>query len=153
VWVVPFGLTVLMDWCKKYGFCTMCDKLPTCRLFVNLNPWSRVIYRLIIVHQVKTFPAFYGNRRFIAVFSRARHWTLTCVSWIQSTPSRLLSLRFSLILYSIYTLVSSLEGFQLQVCISFKSYLCVPRAPPIIVLGLGIQKYFWRLQITKLRIM
>jgi len=33
------------------------------------------------------FPVSYGNRRFITVFTRARHWSLSRSAWIQSTPS------------------------------------------------------------------
>jgi len=43
---------------------------------------------------VKKFPAFYGTRRFITVFARARHWA-RC---IQSTPSHPVSPRSILIL-------------------------------------------------------
>jgi len=29
----------------------------------------------------------HGNRRFITVFTKARHWTLSWASWIQFAPS------------------------------------------------------------------
>jgi len=38
-------------------------------------------------------PCFYGTRRFITVFKRARHWTLSWTTWIQYTPSDTISLR------------------------------------------------------------
>jgi len=38
------------------------------------------------------FPAFYGTRMFIAVFTKFRHWTLWPVIWIRSTFSHLIAL-------------------------------------------------------------
>jgi len=32
-------------------------------------------------------PALHGSRRFITAFTKARHWSLPWVSWIQSTLS------------------------------------------------------------------
>jgi hypothetical protein len=54
----------------------------------------------MVAQLVKKFPAFYGTRRFMTVFTRARHWSLSWVRWIQSTPSHLISLRLILILSS-----------------------------------------------------
>jgi hypothetical protein len=34
--------------------------------------------KLPIVQPLKNFPAFYGTRRFITVFTRALHWSLSC---------------------------------------------------------------------------
>jgi hypothetical protein len=39
----------------------------------------------------------YGTRKSIIMLARARHWSLSWVRWIQSTPSHLISLRFILI--------------------------------------------------------
>jgi hypothetical protein len=41
---------------------------------------------------------FHGNRTFITVFTRARHWSLFWTRWIQSTPSHPITLRYILIL-------------------------------------------------------
>jgi hypothetical protein len=42
-----------------------------------LTPWSRILLKdFISIQEVKTIPALFGNRRFITVFTRARHWTL-----------------------------------------------------------------------------
>jgi hypothetical protein len=39
--------------------------------------WSSVLLeKLPIVQILKNFPAFYGTRRFITVFTRALHWSL-----------------------------------------------------------------------------
>jgi hypothetical protein len=36
-----------------------------------------LLEKLPIVQPLKKFPAFYGTRRFIAVFTRALHWSLS----------------------------------------------------------------------------
>jgi len=59
---------------------------------------DRVLEKLIVTQLVKRFPAFYGTRRFITVFARARHWPLSCSRCIQSTPSHPVSQRSVLIL-------------------------------------------------------
>ena len=43
-----------------------------------LTPWSRVLLeKLTGLQLVKKFPAFYGTRRFITVFTSARHLSLS----------------------------------------------------------------------------
>jgi hypothetical protein len=50
---------------------------------------------------VYKFPVSYGTRRFITVFTRARHWSLHTARWIQSTPSNCFpKIRFNIILPS-----------------------------------------------------
>jgi hypothetical protein len=50
-----------------------------------ITPWSRVLLeKLIGSQQVKKFSAFYGTRRFITAFTRARHLSLSWPSSIQS---------------------------------------------------------------------
>jgi len=50
----------------------------------NPTPWSEVLFEKLTVSQVvKQFPAFYGNRRFITAFSRARHLSLFWARSIQ----------------------------------------------------------------------
>jgi hypothetical protein len=42
----------------------------------KLTPWSRVLLEKLTVTQlVKKFPAFYGTPKFIAMFTRACHWS------------------------------------------------------------------------------
>jgi len=48
----------------------------------------------------RKFPTFYGTRRFITVFARARYRSLTWHRWIQSTHFHPISLRSILILSS-----------------------------------------------------
>ena len=51
------------------------------------TPWSRVLLEELIDFQlVKTFPAFYGIRRFITAFASACHLSLSWASLIQSIP-------------------------------------------------------------------
>jgi hypothetical protein len=42
----------------------------------NHTTWYKVFEELIAVQSAKKFPAFHGTRRFITVYTRARHWTL-----------------------------------------------------------------------------
>ena len=67
-----------------------------------LTQWSRVLPAKIKNPQlVKKFPEFYETRRFITVFTRARHLSLSSVRSIQSTsPSHLLNICFNFILPS-----------------------------------------------------
>jgi hypothetical protein len=52
-----------------------------------LTPWSRVLpEKLKGPELLKKFPAFYGTRRFITAFTRARHLSLSWARLIQSTP-------------------------------------------------------------------
>jgi hypothetical protein len=46
------------------------------------------------------FPAFYGTRRSINLFTRALHWSLSWATSIQSTPSHSISPRQTLILFT-----------------------------------------------------
>jgi hypothetical protein len=42
------------------------------------NSWSRALLeKLPTVQPLKKFSAFYGTRRFITVFTRALHWSLS----------------------------------------------------------------------------
>jgi hypothetical protein len=71
----------------------------------KLTPCSRVLLeRLRVTQLVKKFPAFYGNRRFITVFTRARLSLLSRVRWIQSTNSHPIFLRSTIILSSRFRL-------------------------------------------------
>jgi hypothetical protein len=55
------------------------------------HSWSRTL----IVQLLKNFPAFYGTQSFIAVFTRAFHWSLF---W--AIPCHPISLRSNLILFT-----------------------------------------------------
>jgi len=48
------------------------------RHIVSITPWSRVLLEKLVVTQlVKKYYYFYGTRRFITVFTRALHWSLS----------------------------------------------------------------------------
>jgi hypothetical protein len=61
----------------------------------------------------------FGTRRFISVFTRARHWPLSWAKCMQSTPYHTISLRSILILFSHLHLglqvVSSLHVFSTKI--------------------------------------
>jgi hypothetical protein len=105
-------------------------------------PCNRVLSeKLIVAHIVKKFAVFYATRRFITVFTAARHWALSWAWWIHFTPSHPTSLRSIPILSSHLRL--SLQVFGPKICIDFSSPMCVLHAPstcfliwlPIIILG------------------
>jgi len=45
-----------------------------------------------MTQSIKKFRNFFGTRRFITVFTRARHWSAFWARWIQSTPFHRISL-------------------------------------------------------------
>jgi hypothetical protein len=53
------------------------------------HSWSWAPEKQPIVQPLKNFPAFYGSRRFITVFTRALHWSRFWARSIQSSPSYL----------------------------------------------------------------
>jgi hypothetical protein len=63
------------------------------------TPWSRVLpEKLKRPKLLKKLPAFYGTRRFISAFTRARHLSLSWARLIQSMPpSKLLKIHFNII--------------------------------------------------------
>jgi hypothetical protein len=65
---------------------------------ILLTPWSRVLLeKLTNLQLAKKFPTFYGTQRFITVFTRARHLSL---SWARSIPFHYLTIHFNIILLS-----------------------------------------------------
>jgi hypothetical protein len=66
-----------------------------------LAQWCRTLFEKLLVTQlVKNIMLSYGTRRFITVFTKARHWTLSWSSRIQFAPSIPISLRSILMLSS-----------------------------------------------------
>jgi hypothetical protein len=87
---------------------------PLCVNFI-LTPWSEVhLWKLVVAQLVRKSPSFYGTRRFITVFTRAR-----CS---QSIPSYPVCLRFILIIFFRLrlnlTMVFSIQVFQLEFCMN-----------------------------------
>jgi len=54
----------------------------------STQPCSRMLEKLAAPQLVKKFPAFYGNWKFITVFTTARHLSLSWARSIQSTPTQ-----------------------------------------------------------------
>jgi len=54
--------------------CPFTISIKTNQLTNQLTPWSKVLLeRLLVTQLVKKFPAFYGTRTLITVFTTARH--------------------------------------------------------------------------------
>jgi len=56
-----------------------------------------LLENLTVTQLVKKFSAFYVSLRFITVFTRVRHWSITWAKWIQSTLSHPCFVRYILI--------------------------------------------------------
>jgi hypothetical protein len=89
----------------------------------SLSTWSRVLlYKLSVTHMIKKFSSFYGTRRFVTVFTRVLHWTLSWVKWIQSTPSYpIFSIHFNIIL----PFMSRYTEWSLHFRYSSQSSVCI----------------------------
>jgi hypothetical protein len=60
--------------------------------------YEALLEKRLIVQSLKNFPAFYGTRRFITVFTIALHWSLSLARSSESILSHPISLRSILIL-------------------------------------------------------
>jgi hypothetical protein len=68
-------------------------------LLLELASWSwALLDKLPVLQLLKNFPAFYGSRTSITVFTKALHCSLFWVRSIQSTPPHPLSLKINLTL-------------------------------------------------------
>jgi hypothetical protein len=81
----------------KINYCGLLFYLLYTASLTHSWSWAH-LEKLSIVQPLKNFPAFYGTRRFITVFTRALHWSLFRARSIQSIPSLPVSLRSILIL-------------------------------------------------------
>jgi hypothetical protein len=54
--------------------------------YYYLRSWA-LLEKPAIVQLLKNFPAFYGTPRFITVFTKAHHWSLSWARSIQSIPT------------------------------------------------------------------
>jgi hypothetical protein len=68
--------------------------LPT----YQLSPWSWNLEKPAVAQLLNDFPTFYGTRRFIIMFKRSCHWSLSSARWIKPMSSHPISLRYILIL-------------------------------------------------------
>jgi hypothetical protein len=103
---------------------------------------------LIVAQLVKKFPACRGTRRFITVFTRARHLSLPWTTWIQFKLSHPIYLRFILIFSSNLCLLISNDlltsVFGLNLVYIFISSIHATR-PLIISFDLIIPKYLLKI--------
>jgi hypothetical protein len=52
---------------------------PEYIFFIRLHPWNWfLLEKLPVAQLLKNFPIFYGTRRFIILFTRTHHWSLSC---------------------------------------------------------------------------
>jgi hypothetical protein len=124
----------------------------------KLTPWSwALLEKPPVAQTLKRFPTFYGTRRFITVFKRALHWSLSWARSVQSTPSHPISLR------SFLTLPSHLRlgflsgpfptGVFTKILFAFLFSSCMPHACTLHTPWLNHSNYIWRrVQVMKLLI-
>jgi hypothetical protein len=92
--IPPLPQYAFMAWCSVKKHRDNFLPLPFTIVKIQLTPLTRVLLEKLVVTQlVNKFSTFYGTRRFIIVFTRARHWSLSSARCIQSTPSHLTSPR------------------------------------------------------------
>jgi hypothetical protein len=118
--------------------------------------WSwALLENLSIVQPLKNFPALYGIRRLITVFTTALHWSLSCARSTQSIPSHPIFLRSNLKLPTTYVLVfvvgsSFWRPSYVHSSSPHSCYMLCPSHPP----WLDNSNYVWRgAQVMKLIIM
>jgi hypothetical protein len=74
-------------------------QISTSQIRAFIHSWSQALLeKPPVVQLLKNFLAFYGTQRFITLFTRALHRSLSWARSIQSIPSHPISLRSSLIL-------------------------------------------------------
>jgi hypothetical protein len=95
------------------------DSYYTSVLFRNLQRWKMYLthsWSWALLQKppiVQHFPAFYGTRRFITVFKRSLHWSLSWAISIQSIPPHTYSLR-SILIWSTHLRLGLLSGLFLS---------------------------------------
>jgi hypothetical protein len=97
-----------------------------CSIITHSWSWA-LLGKPPIMQPLENFPAFYGTRRFITVFTRALHWFLSWARSIQSIPSHPISLRSILILSTPPTSLSS--QWSLSFWLSHQYPICIPLSP------------------------
>jgi hypothetical protein len=117
----------------------------------TLTPCGRILRNLIVAPLVK-FSVFYWAWRFITVFTRARHWTLSWASWIHLTPC-FFKIRFNIIVsythifpkgcLSFYR-INCLHAFLISpICVTYCAYFICFDLITLIIFG---EEYkLWRI--------
>jgi hypothetical protein len=102
-----------------------------------------------ILQLLKNFPALYGTRRFITMFTRAPHWSLSWATSIQyiTIPSYTLKIHFDIVhpslTWSPQWSLSFWLSHQYLICVPFRLhsfYILCPSHPP----WLDHSNYTWR---------
>jgi hypothetical protein len=118
---------------------------------IQLTPCiTGVLEKLKVARVLRKFPVFYGTRRFITVFTKARKWSL---SW-EYTPSHPISLWFISIFFHLrISLPSDIfsSGCPTKLLYVFSSLSCMLHTHP--VLFDRRNTILWRLQIIMKLIM
>jgi hypothetical protein len=96
--------------------------------FTHSWGWA-LLEKLPLVQPLKNFTAFYGNRRFITVFTRALHWSLFWARSIQSIESHPISLSQTQS-NIVHPPTSWSSQWSVSFCLSYQYLICFP-LPPI----------------------
>jgi hypothetical protein len=93
---LTYSSTIYISVCFSWGhYCRYCLWRYSCVLhnilhnLTYLRSWA-LLEKPPIVQPLKSFPAFYGTRRFNTLFTRAIHWSLSWVISIQYPPTYVL---------------------------------------------------------------
>jgi hypothetical protein len=93
---------------------------------VYTNSWSwDLLEKPIVAQLLKNFPAFYGTRRFVTVFTRALHWFISSARSIQSILSYLSKIHFN----TVHRPTSWSSQWSLSLWLSHSYPICIPLLP------------------------
>jgi len=81
----------------QYAFMVCGALLNTGTILLFTLLINQLLGKLIVTHLVNKFPEFYGKRRFITVFIRIRHHSISWARWIQFIPTQPIFLTYILI--------------------------------------------------------
>jgi hypothetical protein len=96
--------------------------------YTVLTPWSwALLEKPPVVLLLKNSPAFYETRKFITMFTRALHWSLSWARSLQSFPPHPVSLKIHF--NSIHPLTSWSFYWSLSFCLSHQYPIYIPLRP------------------------
>jgi len=138
------------DVCRHNHFCCCSTSVYCCkRIFrYRLSPETfgytlvcvldrtatrTLLNKPVVTQLLKKFPAFYGIRWFITLFTKDGHRSLAWAKWIQSTPSHPIPVRYIPILSShlclVFHVVFSLQVFRPKFFMYYLLYPCCMPCP------------------------